>query len=674
MSGRPGVLDVLTSADLPGALCYGPARSDRPVLAAGVVRHWQEPVAVVLAVDRATAEQAAAELAVEYRELPFLELNEAETADPLLPDGNVLRSVRVRRGLPADALPVDWARSQHVDPEEPGLAEPVPGADLVIGGDYALGFEGLAIAEDLTTTADPDGDGVVIVAPRAWTASDRDQLALCLAMDADLIRVKRAPGRLDLSGDLGSAVVAALLAVRHGRPVRLVQPGTDEWSSGAGPRIWMEYRHHATNDGRLVAVQADIRVDVGAYAGSAESMVAELCAAGVGPYRVPWVELDIVAVRTTAEPAPVLDGAGAIASCFAVEAQLDRLADRLDLSRTDVRVRNVLDLDDPLPTSQVTLEPSPIPALLAALDAVPLPDWHPDPHRARGIGVGVSMIPWGAGEGADPPAGATVRFGGGTGTVWCPGAEHNGTLRAAAAGVAAQAFGVPSNLDPSGDFAPRAAAPTVGLAVQAAIDELTLPARQRIAARMGLSAGLLRAVDGRLRSFDGVLDLALDEALAGDPVEASARVVPAPSEPLDDEGQGDAYPGYSYAACRAALELGHDGDAEIVQLLVAVDCGRVLSPASFLAAVEASARTGLRLATPPAGASGVEVVLRPGAVQVIVLPDGATPKGVTGAPAGAAAAALRAAVDAATGRQAAVLPIRGLGSRLPHPQLSDGAS
>lgn len=662
--GRGGVLDVLTAADLPGVLCYGPARADRPVLAAGVVRYCGEPVAAVLSDDPDLAASAAAALVVSYRELPAVWAHQAERADPIHPDGTVLRSVALRRGT--HGAPVDWSLPPEFDPDEPGYPHPVAGADVVVASGYALGFEGLATGPDVTTTAVPDeGDGVLIEAPRAWSAADRDQIAMCLAMDPELVRVRRAPGPLDCSGDLGSAVVAAVLALRHKRPVQLVRPAQSDASEA---RVWMRYRHHATADGRLVAVQADLRIDVGPYAGAAESMVAEVCAAGVGPYRVPSVEIDVLAVRTTSGPAPEVDAAGAVAAGFAVEAQLDRIADRLGLDRREVRLRNALDLDDPLPTGQVTLEPWPVPALLGALDAVPLPQAEPaSPELSRGIAIGISMVPWGAGEGADPPAGATVRFAGGAATVWCPGAEHNGTLRAAAAGVAAAAFGVPATLDPSGDEAPRAAAPTVGLAVQAAIDELTLPARQRLAGRVGMSAGLLRVAEGRLRSFDGVLDLAVDAAMAGDPEEASARVVPAPSEPLDHEGQGDAFPGYSVAVCRAVLDLDPDGGVEIVQLLIAANCGRVLDADRLRVAVTDSARTGLRLAMPRA-------VVRDGAVALVHLHEGPVPKGAAGVATAAVAAALRAAVTEATGSDPDVLPVPGVGWREHTAQVPDGAS
>jgi hypothetical protein len=95
-----------------------------------------------------------------------------------------------------------------------------------------------------------------------------------------------------------------------------------------------------------------------------------------------------------------------------------------------------------------------------------------------------------------------------------------------------------------------------------------------------------------------------------------------------------------------------NGDAEIVQVVVVADCGRVLDPERARAAVEASAHAGIRLAMP-------EASVRPAAVQVY-LADGLAPKGAAGLAAGAVAAALRSAADQAAGGDAEVLPIPGV--------------
>lgn len=672
----PGVVDALTAADLPGQLCTGPVRSDRPVLAAGVVRHVGEPVAAVLATDPASATRAALTVAVRYRPLPEIHRFSGGQADPLVPEGNVIRSVRVRRG--------DWPRE--------------PDVDVVVEGAYAthgwaprrepFGTDG-APAVPAVIEAEPTDDGVRIAAPRRWHPEDRDQVAGCLNLMPRQVTLT-STGGTDFSTDLGAAVLTAVFARRHHRPVRLLA-GPPMFGQGGGPLIGLRYRHLARGDGTLLAVQAEIELDAGPYAGLAEALVAEFAAIAVGPYRVPAVDLQVRALRSTTPPPMLEPGLAAAAVIFAVEAQLDRLADHLQGSegrdaerfaadRRALRLRNALGLDDPLPTGQLTLEESPIPALLAALDAVAAPDG-PDlaaaaPDHAWGRGLGLGLLPFGPGEGEAPAVTAVVDCTADGDEVSCAAAEGDEQLEAAATAVMRRALGSPVRFRACGAPTSGGSAASVGLAVQAAVDALTLPARERVAAAAGLSAGLLRAVDGRLRDFDGMVDERLD--LTGDPLSATGEHRPGGGESLDADGQGDVFAGFSHAAARAVLQMSPAGEVEIVQLAVAADCGRVLDPDRARAAVEGSVFTGIRLAMP-------EATVRPGAVQVQLL-EGPTPKGGAGIAAGAVAAALRSAADHGGGGDAEVLPIPGVswsehpsprsaGPRMPLPYRDpDGAS
>ncbi len=256
-------------------------------------------------------------------------------------------------------------------------------------------------------------------APRRWHPTDRDQLAQCLSLtprQIDLVST----GATDHSTDLGGAVLAATFARRHYRPVCLMV-GPPMFGQGGGPVIALRYRHHARPDGTLVAVHAEIDLEAGPYAGLAEALVAEFCAVGAGPYRVPAVDLRVRALRSTSAPPMLEPGLAAAAVAFAVEAQLDRLADRISseqgresaqfvATRRAVRQRNLLGLDDPLPTGQVLLEDSAVAALLTALDAAAAPEC-PDlgPDHAWGTGIGAGILPFGLGEAVQVPVRARGR-------------------------------------------------------------------------------------------------------------------------------------------------------------------------------------------------------------------------------------------------------------------------
>ncbi|MBA3745154.1 molybdopterin cofactor-binding domain-containing protein, partial [Sporichthya sp.] len=569
----PGVVDVLTAADLPGQLCHGPIRADRPVLAAGVVRHVGEPVAAVLATDPLSSTRAAAAVGARYRTLPEVHWFRGAQADPLHPDGNLVREVRVRRGQwPADpGLVVEGAYNTHgwVPRQEPFGTDGAPAVPALI-------------------EAQPTDDGVQISAPRRWHPTDRDQLAQCLGLTPRQIELT-STGGTDHSTDLGGAVVAATFARRNHRPVCLMV-GPPMFGQGGGPVIALRYRHHARPDGTLVAVHAEIDLESGPYAGLAEALVAEFCAVGTGPYRVPAVDLRVRALRSTTPPPMLEPGLAAAAVAFAVEAQLDRLADlisfeqgreaaRFPAARRAVRQRNLLGLDDPLPTGQILLEDSPVAALLTALDATALPE-RPDlgDDHAWGVGIGAGILPFGLGEAVQVSVRAEIRVGDGKPVVACPAAEGDEHLEAAAVGVVEQALGAATAFAATGAPAGGGSAASIGPSVQAALDALTRPARERIGTRAGMSAELLRVVDGRVRSFDAVVDVPLAEESAGDPDRATGEYATPATEMLDEDGQGDAFSGFGHAAARATVLMSAGGDVEIVQVVVAADCGRVLDP------------------------------------------------------------------------------------------------
>lgn len=632
----PGVLDVITAADLPGQLCQGPVRADRPVLAAGLVRHRGEPVAAVLAASAAAALEAASQVQVDYRELAEVHWFDAERCDPLHPDGNVLRTVNVRRGeMPTNAAVVvegSYNTNGWVPNPEPFGVDGRPATPVVI-------------------SAAPTDSGVVIRAPRRWHPADRDQLARCLDLMPHQIVLETSTDEIDHSADLGGAVVAAVLARRHSAGVALhIDPPS--LGLGGGPMIALRYRHHAAADGTLLGVSAEVELDAGAYAGIAETLVAHICSIGAGPYRVPAVEFRVTALRSTTPPPMIEPGAVTAAVTFAVEAQLDRLAREVKLDPRVLRERALLALDDALPTGQLPLEESPVRGLFAALDSLPLPRMRDlGADGAWGAGTACGMTPFGIGEGGDLPVQASVRFFAGTATLTCAAAEGDEHLEAAAVAAVQRALRVPVIFEPTGEPLPGGGATSVGLAVQGAIDSLTASARETLGWKTGMSPSLLSAVDGRLRSFDGVIDVPLSEFLSGKG-EGSGWYSPGRSEPLDPDGQGDAFPGHAYAAARAVLRMSSAGAVEIVRLDVAADCGRVLDADRARATVETSVRTGIRLALP-------EAVLAPDALSIRLV-EGPVPKGAAGVAAGAVAAALRAAADAGAGGDAEVLPLPGV--------------
>ncbi|MDX6376185.1 MAG: hypothetical protein QOE98_488, partial [Gaiellaceae bacterium] len=151
-----GVHAVLTSSDVPGRHTYGVEVADQPVLAWDEVRYEGEPVAIVAAVDLATARLAAERVAVDY------EVLEPVTAAA---DGEVLRAVRIRHG------------------------EPAAGADVVVTGRYEVGMQDQAFLGPESGLAIPAEDGGVdLYVATQWLHVDRDQVCASLGLAPELVR------------------------------------------------------------------------------------------------------------------------------------------------------------------------------------------------------------------------------------------------------------------------------------------------------------------------------------------------------------------------------------------------------------------------------------------------------------------------------------------------------
>jgi len=343
----PGVHAVLTHDDVPGRKTYGLEFADQPVLAIDRVRYFGEAVAVVAAEEPEQARRAAAAVRVEYEPLePVTDPERATEMDPLHPDRptmghgyrddlrpNVVRSMRIARG----------------DPDTP--------ADVSVEGVYEVGQQDQAFLGPESGIAIPDGEGGVdIHVATQWLHVDRDQVAPCLDLEPEQVRIHLAGvgGAFGGREDLSIQIHAALLALRTNRPVKMVYNREESFVGHIHrhpAQIWAE--HRATREGRLVAVRMRILVDGGAYASSSTAVISNACSFAVGPYAVDNVLIDGLAVYTNNPPCGAMRGFGAVQTCFAAEAQMDRLAAALDIDPVELRLLNALETGGTLATGQV---------------------------------------------------------------------------------------------------------------------------------------------------------------------------------------------------------------------------------------------------------------------------------------------------------------------------------
>ena len=664
----PGVHAVLTHEDVPGRKTYGLEFPDQPVLAIDRVRYFGEAVAIVAAEEPEQATRAAAAVRVEYEPLPpVLDPEAATELEPLHPDRptmrhgyrddprpNVVRSIVIRRG----------------DPDAEG--------DVSVEGVYELGQQDQAFLGPESGIAIPDGEGGVdIHVATQWLHVDRDQVAPCLALPPEQVRIHLAGvgGAFGGREDLSMQIHAALLALHTDRPVKIVYTREESFVGHVHrhpARIWAE--HRATRAGELVAVRMKILIDGGAYASSSTAVISNACSFAVGPYEVENVFVEGLAVYTNNPPCGAMRGFGAVQTCFAAEAQMDRLAAELGIDPVELRLLNALEPGGRLATGQVVTGSLPTREVIRRAAAIPVPEPEElprDPIRLpggagnttrgegvrRGTGFAVGFKNLCFSEGFDDYCSARVVLAeDGPAEIHCAAAEVGQGVTDVILQVARLELGTDDVVLATGSTS------RVGSAGSSSASRMTW-----------MAAGAVRdacraAIEERERVGGGTVDV--------ERVHRHARTFP-----LDPEtGQivdGPAHVALAVAAMRVVVEVDVElGLTRVVWIGTAQDVGNALSREAVEGQIEGGTAQGLGLALMEEIQTSGGVItnasftdyliptfldMPPVVSELVEDPEPGAPYGVKGVgepPAVVSTSAIASALRDATGRELARVPVR----------------
>ena len=703
----PGVRAVLTAADVPGKPLYGLEHADQPVLAADVVRFHGEPVALVAADDPATARRAAALVQVDWDVRPALtdpRIALDPATAPVHPDGNLVRHVRIRMG------------------RTPPLGAPARPGEVVVAGDYEVGMQDQAFLGPESGLAIPAGDGGVdLYVATQWLHSDQRQVAACLDLPSELVRLTQAGvgGAFGGREDISVQVHACLLALRTGRPVKMVYSRAESFLGHVHrhPAI-LRYEHRATADGRIVSVRAEILLDGGAYASSSTAVAANAATLAAGAYDIPNVAVDCRAVYTNNPPCGAMRGFGAVQVCFGYESQMDRLAAAVGRSPVELRRRNAMSEGTVTPIGQVVDSAAPVTQLLDLLEHRPLPPPRPaipappapagvtapdlpggvfggtDPARVvRGVGYSVGVKNICFSEGFDDYSTVHLR-------LELGGPEPRVLLRTAAVEVGQglvtvlgqivrseltvrQVIVLPADTttgDAGSSSASRQTYVTGGATREACL-RVRADLIDRAADALAADSAGLSLADGVVAANDGA-SVAVADLLKLDPIEHTVQWRHRPTSPIDPwtgqvTGNGRAHVQFAFAAHRAVVDVDVElGTAQLVELYCAQDVGRAMNPRAVRGQIHGGTVQGMGLALmeemqvedgrvvdPSFSGYLIPTIMDtpPLPVDVLELPDPHAPYGVRGVgepPAISAAPAVAAAIRAATGRDLPRIPIR----------------
>jgi xanthine dehydrogenase D subunit len=607
----PGVHAVLTAVDVPGKLTYGLVTADQPVLADGVVRYVGEPVAIVAADHPETGRRAIAAIAVEYEVLtPLIDAEAAISGagDPIHPDGNVLRSQRIIHG------------------------DPTATGDVVVEATYELGMQDQAFLglEAALAVPDHDGAGVELHIATQWLHEDRHQIAACLGLPDDKVRLVLGGvgGAFGGREDISLQVHTCLLALHLGRPVRMQYSRAESFVGHVHRHpatIWM--RHHATRDGELVKVEARFLLDGGAYASTSSAVLLNAITHTQGPYRCPNAVVEGFAARTNHLPCGAMRGFGVVQACFAHEGQMDRLAAACGLDPLEIRRRNAMVTGDRLITGQIVESVAPVRRCIDEMDALPMPEppgagagdaldrpggaglTADASHVHRGVGWAVSIKNLMYSEGFDDYSTARCRLavtdGVPVATLKFATSEVGQGFVTIAGQIARTILGVDEvvldRIDTGVGSAGSTSASRQTWMSGGAVDAACRAVREELFQRVGEQHGIdpLRLVIEGSEVVDsmGSLRVPVADAIGDASFDRTVEYHHRPTEELDENGQGDCHTAFAFAAHRAVVDVDTDlGLVKVVQVATAQDVGRALNPLSVTGQIEGGIAQGLGLA------------------------------------------------------------------------------
>ncbi len=598
VKAHPQVACVVTPQDVPGENVVPVIHRDMPLLADGIVRYLGEPLALIGAETPEAAEEAAAQAEITYEDLPAV-------FDPL---------EAVREGAPQVAIP-EAAEAGNVFDHmvirkgdvEKGFSE----ADVIVEGEYRVGYQEHAYLEPQGVIAVPEAGGMAIYGTMQCPYYVQNAVAAVLGLPLSKVRVVQVftgggfGGKEDVPSQL--AALAAVVAWKSGRPAKLVYDRIEDIisTSKRHPGV-IRYRTGAKRDGTLVAVEVEFYYNAGAYQTLSSAVLWRGLVHAPGPYRIPNVKVDAYSVATNTVPCGAFRGFGSPQVIFAHESQMDELARRLGMDPLELRRMNALRVGDETATGQLLSESV---GLVQAIErSRELSGWEKlrgeveefnrrQPFRRRGVGI--STVVYGVGMGAKAPlldkAGAYLKLeADGSVAVAVGNTEMGQGAITVLAQIAAETLGVelaqvqlaPVDTSRVPDSGPTVASRTTTVAGAAVLDGAKrLRARIEEAAREFFNAASVEIAGGKVWPTDRPQEVKPLSEVArwmwahNWDLGATGWAQGAPVDWDPETGQGNAYFVYAYACHIAEVEVDLlTGETQVRRFWAVHDSGKIVNP------------------------------------------------------------------------------------------------
>ncbi len=335
----PGVLAVLTADDVPHNK-VGHLQQDWDVMIAkgDITRCVGDAICLVVAENETVLKQAKELVKVDYEPLePVRTIQEARAADaPILhPGGNLCQQRHVTRGDARAAL----AQSKYV-----------------VTQSYRTPFTEHAFLEPECAVAFPYKDGVKVYTSDQGVYDTRKEISIMLGWEPERIVVenKLVGGGFGGKEDVSVQHLAVLAALRVNRPVKAKL--TRQESINFHPkRHYMEgtFTLGCDENGIFTGLDCEIHFDTGAYASLCGPVLERACTHSVGPYCYQNTDIRGFGWYTNNPPAGAFRGFGVCQSEFALESNINLLAEKVGISPWEIRFRNAIEPGKALPNGQI---------------------------------------------------------------------------------------------------------------------------------------------------------------------------------------------------------------------------------------------------------------------------------------------------------------------------------
>ncbi|MGH7770769.1 MAG: xanthine dehydrogenase family protein molybdopterin-binding subunit [Candidatus Binatia bacterium] len=326
----PGVVAILTSKDLDDInpfLGRG-QRKDHPIIAMDRVLFAGQPVVAVAALDESAAGEAISKIHVEYQELPAVITIEEAIAE---------NAPQLHSFAPKNICFQDRLEKGDV---EKGFAE----ADEVSEDTFEFPMVYHYSMEPHTAIAKVDSEGITVWSSNTHPFGIRQEIAEVFGTPLSSVRiivpfVGGAYG--SKSGSKIEPLVVAL-ARKAQRAVRVVQNVSEAMMTVRRHSAICKLKTGVKKDGTLVAKEAEIFLNTGAYAETGPVVTGRTLTRILGPYRIPNIKVNSTCVYTNTVSAASFRSVGGPQTAWATESQMDIIAHKLGLDPVKFRLKNLL--------------------------------------------------------------------------------------------------------------------------------------------------------------------------------------------------------------------------------------------------------------------------------------------------------------------------------------------